>query len=81
MSFTFIRERDIYKIMYCNYIVKISVSQLAKLARVPETAAAASLIPAQQQRRWLSSSRSESGHSRGLGAPQELKQESCGQIL
>lgn len=58
--------------MYCNYkyIVKISVSLLAKLARLPETAAAASLIPAEQQRRWLSSSSSESGHSRGLGAPQ-----------
>lgn len=57
--------------MYCNYkrIAKISVSQLAKLARVPGTVAAASLIPAEQQRRWLSSSSSESGHSQGLGAP------------
>lgn len=39
--------------VYCNYkyTVKISASQLAKLARVPETVAAASLIPAEPQRR------------------------------
>lgn len=60
----------IKKCITCNYIVRISVSQLAKLARVPESVAAASLIPAEQQRWWLSSSRSESGHSQGLGAPQ-----------
>lgn len=44
--------------MYCNYehIVKILVSQLAKL------------IPAKEQQRWLTSSSAESGHSQWLRA-------------
>lgn len=75
--------------MYCNYkyIVKISVSQLAKLAQVPKPVAAASLIllnsskgssapPAQTPARANSS-----GLCRATPTFPPLKWESCGQIL